>query len=121
MLVTPWGIVIEVFFTLFIYKYLRIGLALADSNIIEHKLSILAKDALSKLLHSEKAFLPILMILSGMLIEVKFVHPQNTDSPIVVTLLGILIDFKFEHPLNANMPIFVTPLGIFIEDKLLLK
>ena len=98
MLVTPWGIVIEYFFTLFIYKYLRIGLAPADSNIIEHKLSILAKDAFSKLLHPENEFLPILMILSGMLIEVKFVHPPNTASPIVVTLLGILIEVKFVHP-----------------------
>ena len=44
--------------------------------------------------------------------EVKCEHPENTHSPIVLTLSGMMIEVKEEQPENALSSIAVILLGI---------
>ena len=46
---------------------------------------------LVKLVHSLKAYEPILVTLLGIVMLVKFEHQKNACSPILVTLLGIVM------------------------------
>ena len=45
----------------------------------------------------ENAPEPMLVTLSGIVIEVKLVHHENTLSPMLVTLSGIVIEVKPVH------------------------
>ena len=55
---------------------------------------------------------PMLVTLSGIVIEVKPVQPENAEPPILVTLAGIVIEVKLTLSLNAYSPIPVTVSGI---------
>ena len=44
---------------------------------------------------------PMLVTLSGIVMEVKFSHPENVSSPIMVTLSEMVIEVKPEQPENA--------------------
>ena len=44
-----------------------------------------------KLLHPQKASMPIQVTLSGIVIEVKLLQPQKASSPMHVTLFGMIV------------------------------
>ena len=44
---------------------------------------------------------------------------KNASPPMLVTLSGILIEVRLLHPLKAASPMLVTPLGTLIEVRLL--
>ena len=54
-----------------------------------------------RLSHSKNALSPILVTLSGIVIEVKTLQPANATSPILVTLSGIVIVVKLTHEKNV--------------------
>jgi hypothetical protein len=61
-----------------------------------------------------KAELPIeTILLLGR--EIKQPHPEKAELPIVVTLFGILIDERALQPANAEFPIDVTEFEIVTE------
>ena len=60
---------------------------------------------------------PILVTLSGIVIDVKQEQPKNVQSPILITPSGIIIEVKPEQFINALFSICVTLLGIVIEVK----
>ena len=83
-----------------------------------------------RLLHSEKAPLPMDVTISGILIEVKPTQSKKALSPIFVTVFGMTV---FEHPLIKVFELvsiialqllresyFELPLATVIEVKLLL-
>ena len=61
-----------------------------------------------KLVQSEKAPLPILVTLLGMVKEVSLVHPEKAEEPMLVILLGIVIEARFVHPEKAEEPMLLT-------------
>jgi hypothetical protein len=60
----------------------------------------------------EKAPLPILVTLVGIVIDASPVHPWKATSPTDVTLVGIVIDASPIHCWNAAVPIVVILVGI---------
>jgi len=76
-----------------------------------------------RLLHPQKAFLPIVVTVLGISIDVSPGLPEKALSPIVVTVLGISIDVSPEIPEKALSPIVVTGLEnvksstLFIHNK----
>lgn len=66
-------------------------------------------------MQNEKQSFPILITLSGMLIEDKFVHPRNAYSPISSKESGNEISVSDEQSKKAPSSIEMTPSGITIE------
>ena len=77
---------------------------------------ILAEIEILKQLRNASA--PMLVTLSGIVIDVRLVQPQNAPAPILVTLSGIVIALRLLQLENAASPILVTLLGIVTEKKL---
>ena len=94
----------------------------------------------SRDLQPSNAFLPILVTLSGIIIDFKWPHFEKADMPILVNFEGKFISFKNLQPSNEKFSmsvilsesitlsrelqsknvrsrILVTPLGIVIECK----
>ena len=77
-------------------------------------------------LHPEKAPLPILVTLLGILIEVSPLQPEKVLLPILVTLFGILIEVSDVQPsktplsseLKLLLPIESNPWDRFTEARL---
>ena len=63
---------------------------------------------LHKPLQSEKAESPMIVTLSGMVIEVNPVQPRKAPSPMLVTLSGMAIEVKPLQPRKAPSPMLVT-------------
>ena len=51
-----------------------------------------------KLLQPEKALLPMLVTLLGMVMEVKLLHSRKAFFPMLVTLLGIVMEVRLLQP-----------------------
>lgn len=66
----------------------------------------------------ENAYPPILVMLSGMMIEDRLEQSLKTASSILVTLLGITIEMRLEQPENAYPPILVTLSGMLMSVRL---
>jgi hypothetical protein len=62
----------------------------------------------------EKAELPMLVTLLGIVTDVRLEQPQKAELPMLVTLLGIVTDMRPEQPLKASEPMLVTLLGITV-------
>ena len=60
----------------------------------------------------EKAPLPMLVTLSGIVTLVKEEHFKKAQPPILLTLFGIVMLFKEEQPVKAKSPMLLTLSGI---------
>lgn len=69
---------------------------------------------LVKLSQQTKAFEPILVTLSGIVMPVKFMHNENALSQMLVMLSGISILVRLVQNAKAESPISVTLLGITV-------
>ena len=54
------------------------------------------------------AYEPMLVTLSGMVMEVRPVHLEKASSPIVVTLSGMAMEVRPVQPEKAQSPMLVT-------------
>ena len=57
----------------------------------------------------ENAPEPMLVTLSGIVIDVKPTQPENAPPPMLVTLSEIVIDVKPAQPENSPLSMLVTP------------
>ena len=69
----------------------------------------------SKLVQSENAALPSVVMLSGMITEVRFVHLLNASCPIYLTLFEMVTEVRVSQPSNARSWIISTLFGIVTE------
>ena len=67
--------------------------------------------------HPQNAPHPIVVILFGMMIEVKEEQEENALYPIVLTLSGMVMEIKEEQEENASSLIVVTLLEMIMEVK----
>ena len=67
---------------------------------------------LTKLLHPEKALLPIDVTCSGMTISVRFLQEINAAWPMLVRLSGSVTCVIFHPIANDILPTVVTPSSI---------
>ena len=65
-------------------------------------------------LQPEKALLPIVVTLFGMVTEVSALQPAKAAPPIAVTLFGMFTEVRELQSLKASCPIVVTPSPIII-------
>ena len=72
-----------------------------------------------RLMQPEKAILPILVTLLGIVTLVKLLHPESALRPILTTPLGIFTLIKRLHNKNAPPPMVVTPAPIVTLVRLL--
>ena len=75
----------------------------------------MGRNTVSRSEQPEKALAPIVVTLSGIVIDVSPEQPEKALAPMVVTLSGIVIAVSPEQPENADSPIFVTLFGIVID------
>ena len=61
----------------------------------------------------EKAYAPIVVMLSGSTMLSSAVHFWNAYSPSVFKLFGSVMAVRLVQPLNAELPRLVTPAGTF--------
>ena len=74
-----------------------------------------------KLVQSMKAYPPISVTASGMVIEAKPVQSSKAHRPILVTASGMVTEVKPEQPEKTPRPILVTDSGMVIEVSLLIS
>ncbi len=74
---------------------------------------MLVNSALVRLVQSLNAHSPMLITLSGMVMEVSPVQSLNAYSPMLVTLEGMVMEVKLVQPRNALRPILVTLYVLF--------
>ena len=69
----------------------------------------------ARLEQAEKAPLPMLVTLLGIVTDVRPEQPQKALSPMLLTLSGIVTDVSPEQPSKAYSPMLVTLSGILID------
>ena len=113
----PSGMTISVNSSSLKYKWCAdwSGLASALAKLIRHQDSRFEMFTSVSPEQRENAESPMLVILSGIVIDVSPEQPENAQSPMLVTPSGIVIDVSPEQLENAPSPTPVTPSEIVID------
>ena len=72
-----------------------------------------------RLLQSAKAKSPIVVTLSGMVVEVRLEQAMKAQPPMLVMASGMVIEARLLHPENVQPSMLVTASGMVIEVRLL--
>ena len=67
-----------------------------------------------RLLQPEKALLPMLVTLFGMVMDVRLLQPEKALLPMLVTPLGMVMEVRPLQPEKALLPMLVTLFGMVV-------
>ena len=89
-----------------------------NEDVVAYQPVVFLNVTLVRLLQLLKQLFPILLTLSGIVIDVKLVHLKKAESPILVTLFPMVIAVKFWQFPKVLYPILVTLFPMVIDVKL---